>query len=628
MRISIYFIFVLLFFVACEALDGNVGPEPFSPKGTISGAIVDIATQKPLERVIVALNYPQEGERDTSITDSKGRFVFKDVPVVMEGTAIAEDTDVVLTNFPYGLYVDLSNQPEYRDNYYIQLFNLAFESTESGGAAVDLISNLVLPLGKQNSTVNGTILDPVTNEPVDSAIVEMFLSDDFTDFAFYTEVKLAEVATSSNGSFSFNGVEQATDVYFKVTKLDDVTNQISFTTDDYSIPASIEPNTVDLGIFRPFGADNSIDFYVTSVSPNDDSDLTFGQVSFSVTFNKPFALTEYTRTDLGFGNGTIIDDIYLFETGSKAKRADGSFELDITYSTDMKSIIITPTEELEDGKYYTFTMVDALDNLVDGYNNSLRFGSNFPFSDSFTAGIIPFSTGDNNALPNIPTLNANSDDLSIINYNGGNVRFSIPLNESNTPLAYYEVFESDNGAPFTFAGNLDIESRNNFGEILFSYGVGALYETGYLNQPISGKNVQIKVRAVSKNLQRSGYSNTITIEDKEDPDVSGVSIVRDGADTLGIQITFSEPMDYQLTNQVSNFTIERDSQGNGNFSEVNGAILSIENDSFRNSETPGATVITILFATDYDYQVGDVIVVDREVADLNGNVIDENRRTF
>lgn len=619
-------------FDACS--DHSVDIESSKPTGSITGIIVDKATSEPLSNVDVTLAYanPDENDEEQYIrtTDESGRFIFKNIPVNGNGGGFSfdleeDDLDLSLgssSNYPYSLMLDMSSHEDYRPFMLFDDIKLNFAGAGgiagTTGIAENLVSSVVIPIGKLNASIKGKVLTSMTNEPIAEARVEAYLDDGYEGFDSADDILIQTGQTDASGRFTLNNLDESSEIYLRIKKDIDEDNRINVKTDTYDLMASAgEENTLlDVGNIIASPVNSGSAFIVTGVSVEDGSLITPENVEFEFQFNKSVKQNPYTSTNHSFGvnSGTVIDDIFLEATDTRAKIGD-QYELSLSWNDNFDQLTISVNEELPDGYKFKLDATAALAAFTDEHNAGLYFDMDTPFSGMADAGIVDFVTEGNASTPSVPQLFANFNEE--VDYTGVPVELVSVVDETDVDVAYVEIYRKIGDENFTRIEAVDDWFAD---QIRYNTNTDLLVESrsGGINYDKSIE-VSYKVRAVSINLKRSNFSQVITLRD-----VMGPRILSADYSTIGapdgkayIYVQFSEPM---------------------RFSSSGGELFNPANYSFRdwNDQTKQIADVSVEVYDFDDYIVrmeipagvidlnSDKILVGSNVVDLAGNGVSQD----
>lgn len=550
---------ILLICNGCDALSGD-DDEDNILTGTVSGLVIDASTSEPIANVIIRLSNIDDNFEDSVLTNQSGRFSIKNVPVNSAQIVISGDEDsesIEIGNFPYSLHIEMPDGTPYRPNYAFYPIFLTFSATNGDGNVDNLVSSALLSIPKRNVTVKGKLLDNSNREPISGITVHAYTSSFFVDLLDFgveidNEIFLGETSTASNGDFQFDALEQGSKIYFKYIDRTDSTKVIDGQSITYELPftESGEAYTKNIGEIFTSDTDKSSAFYVSdiSVEEGDDIEVSSG-MNFIFSFSKPVKQTNYTDDSVPFdiGSGTMIDDIFLFETSTKAKDANGNYEIDVEWTSDFKKLTITPIDQMLEAYEYQLNTSDFLTIITDNEDNILTYNSSTFAQSREEAGIIDFTTAGDAQSPANPVLSVMPYD---INWNGGNVTFMWDVETSGPEISYYEIYTKKDGINFTKSNTVDVsDAFNNEIEFTTSTGILNIKEQSTFDTSVS---FDLKVKAVSNNLVKSNFSNTISVNDNIEPGLTNASY--SNSDST-ITATFSEPMDFGTLENISRYQI-------------------------------------------------------------------------
>ncbi|MEX0845175.1 MAG: carboxypeptidase-like regulatory domain-containing protein [Balneolaceae bacterium] len=616
---SIVAFLILLSLNNCDNSASSGGTDEL--KGTVSGLVVDASSSVPIAGATIRLSYIDEDFVDSVVTNQSGRFSIKDVPVNSAQIKISDDDDdasVEFGNYPYSLHIEMPDGQPYRSQYVFYPIFLTFSATGGDGNIDNLVSSILLPISKRNVTVTGKILDSDTHTPVSGLRVQAYTDSFFGDaldlgIGFDNEILLSETTTQTNGQFQFDAIEQGSDIYFKYLDRADSTRIIDGQSPTYSLPFtdSGEAYTKDVGEIYTSATDHSSIFYISEINleNGDDIDINSG-VSFQYNFSKPVKQTNYTDDTVPFdiNSGTMIDDILLFEVSSKAKDADGNYEIDVEWSNDYKTLTITPIDQMLDAYNYRLNTSAFLSTITDNEDNSLTYNSSTFVQSAAEAGVIDFSTTGDESAPANPNVSVRPYTL---NWDGGDVTLRWTVSTSGAEIAYYEVYTRKDDINFTKMGTIDASTAfNNVVEANIATGLLVKREQSSYDTPVS---LEIKLKAVSKNLVKSNFSNTVTISDNVKPGLQSAGY--SNADST-ITATFSEPMDFETLENTSRYQII------DNFGDP---VQDISITDIRLVfSTNGITQVELHLSEQNNTVTNFRLIVATSITDINGNGMDNN----
>lgn len=618
-------------------------PEQFDAVGTIQGTIIDKASGEALSDVAVSLNFSPEGGEPSVISDTAdgdGTFSFTGVPVNTDAKTYLNAGDA---NSPYTLRITAENHENYRDLYRYNA-NLSFESTGGDGAATNLVSDVTVPLAEQAVTLMGK-----AHTSSDAVLADVKVKLYHLNFnpiingnsMTQTDMLVDSTTTGSDGGFEFTGVEEKSNVMLKFIDDSDPSEVINYSTNVNDLPSADGSATPkrDVGVIQVTSSNQSGALYLASVTPEPGSDVGTDTM-FTYVFNRPIAENEYTRTDLGFGNGTIIDDIHFTDNGMK--KAPGDVEFSVSYGKTRDTLIINPEEStMEDASEYELDVRNAFgnDKFVDEYGNDLTYGaSDYSSGDVET---LDFSTNDNNSKPHTPSISVDSE-TNDVDWGGSffeDMTVTWDVSDDPAEVKAYEVYASKNGGAYRYFMTIDRDnasygkieqefdavsqpSSDDFGEPNNNSFDNNLLVVDETATPVDQSNTyEIKVRAVSSNLVEGDFSDPVSFEDVVKPEVDDVTQGTAGQNEEDVlYVEFSEPMDKPSAETASEYSTD------------SGSSIDITNISYDlngiNNPADGLTYdlkITVNSAS--NLSSGSTLTVSSNVTDLNGNGMDSNDNT-
>lgn len=622
MKHLFYSIIAILFVVNLTSCDDSTSSDNNEMRGTVSGLVVDASSNEPISGVTIRLSYINEDFVDSAVTNQTGRFAINDVPVNGAQIRLSGDDDDDISgeigNFPYSLHLEIPGSQPYRSQYVFYPIFLNFSATSGDGNVDDLVSSILLPISKRNVTVNGRILDANTREPVTGLTVRAYTNSLFGNgldigLEVNGEVFLGETSTQNNGHFQFDAIEQGSSIYFKFVDRSDSTRIIDGQSASFPLPFtdSGEGYTKDVGEIYTTNTDRSGVFYISNINIENGDDIDISSdIQFVYNFSKPVNQTNYTNDTAPFdvNSGTMIDDILLFEVGSKAKDADGNYEIDLEWSDDFRTLTISPIDELMDAYNYRLNTSAFLNQITDNEDNSLTYNSSTFVQSATEAGIIDFSTSGDTRTPSNPNIAVQSYS---IDWNGGNANLRWAVNTSGAEIAHYEVYTRKDDINFTKTSTIDVSQA--FDDVIqtsISTGLLVKKEQSTYDTPVS---LDVKLKAVSKNLVKSTFSNTVSISDNVKPGLESASY--NNADST-ITAEFSEPMDFQSLKNTSRYQIV------DNFGDVIEDV-SITDTRLVYSEN-GITEVELQLSEENNNVTNHRLIVATSITDLTGNGVDND----
>lgn len=629
-----------VFAVGMVGCDSGPAPSYDDLTGTISGQVVDNATSEPIEGAsitVAAGSLNTDGATFSATTDANGQFTISDVPV----TRGADNSETTSTT--YGIRVE-PNDDTYRDAYRGEV-ELRFDN--QGTSAVEgLVANMTFPLSKTNGTVSGRALyndTPLSNAElgfVQQLPVQFDADGNPTQTA---SIRTTTTTTDSEGYFTFEDAEVGANFNIEVLIQDGATSIGGGT-----VPAG-EEASVELG-------DMDVQFQVeplkiTSVTPAPESDVATTDTSITIAFNRPVVDNQYTSDQL-------VNDLFLWPSTAKSAkdlRPDDTLPIEISFDSTRTELTVTPNESLEDGFIYSF-------NGTSGFSdNHFTDAYGIPVNNT-SPGNFNFSVGIDNAAPATPDVSFQdgyAPGLDYPNFDSQvNADMVLTVDNSKAEVKGYEVYartqnmradrtgesgqfkQVDDVSPSTSAfdqsdGIVPASEAEMDGtlEIFADINDGTFYED---DRPLSAKDgsygaIELKVRAVSINNERSDFSDVIAVGDSTQPQVvtaTATDTDSDGTDDI-ITVEFTEALDAGTASNVDRYTLMR----SGSPSGLLDSVVSVNNVKARNQSGSNRTEVVI--SVTGNVNAGDELIVDdastsNPVNDLAGNGVNPsaNSHTF
>ncbi len=536
--------------VGCSLFQENDKPETTS--ADIGGLIIDGVSNETLSNVIIQLTYSDNEVVFIDTTDASGRFFFTDVPI--SGGTSQDTTSSTTITGTYGFSITQAN-PVYRSK--VVLYPVTLNFLGKTGKSNNASANVVIPLYKNNIKLTGVLVDQNDGVPVKGVLATLYAkgsaSQNGSGFRTNADVILDTTITQIDGKFSFEKIEQGITTFIRFQSLDELSD-ISIQTDEINIPVSSSDNETEYNFGSVSVNSGKVcpPFEFTGLTVDDGDDLNLNEsIAFKFRFSSPVKQSRFTRTDYEFGtkSGTMIDSVYLKEIQTKAvAKVGNNYEVKVAWNTDFTELTITSTDVFKDAYFYSldlrsvFNSVHFTDELCQPLTATC-FRSEDECSDcereTQEVAFITFSTFKNTATPNTPVFafNPNSGSPSL-NYIGGTSNFQVTINNTNAPVAYYEVYRKVEGENAELVDKSFVKDDEWFGYVRFSASTGS-FITGSQTAFNKAVSVEFYVKAVSENLKVSAKSNSLVIQDNVQPGLR--SSVYSAVDS-SVTVTFSEPM--------------------------------------------------------------------------------------
>ena len=605
-----HFIIVSIIMVLFGCKENSTTPtEPLVPsygsQGTITGLIKDRVTNNPVVGAVISLGY--DGEVHRVVSDTAGAFSFSHVPIgqVVNGNSILSGTytaSISLVN-----YNAAQTDPNLRyRNFYYSPVTVIFTSHTQGDSLsiVDVVGSLLLQISHLNTSLAGQVVDQ-NMQSVANATVYLF------DATVTPNILLNQTQTTSDGMYHFDHIDNGLSVNIKALSSDGswqgtlpymLTLPANLNTD--SLRSQV---TVERIMIKP---SDDVSPYVISISPENNADVDLTNFQIVYTFSEPVKQTAYTRTDLGAGNHTMIDDIVLTYIG--LKKTEGVIPFTAQWNSTYTQLTVVPSTSLMvgSGKY----SIDMRSVFSSGKIQDLA--GNFLANNSSITGdfeLLQFTTNGNSPTPNAPqVIRRNIAGLfTTLDFNGGTV--GLQWNNDNNARSY-NIYRSVNDGGFELL-------QQDFYGLQFTNYTGSLVIPTSASDPWKAGSVRYLVRAVSKDLIESPSSNIITVTDEVKPRLAGVTgpISAGTTNVWNYTLHFSEPMILAGMENVNNYS----------FSDTVHVGFTINKADYLGN-TGGQYDVQLTVTTSAALPAHYVLFIGNGITDLAGNIMDQtaNNRAY
>ncbi len=609
MRTPLLILLVIALLTAAGCVTESTGPEADEGAGqtilraTITGKIIDFCTNRAVEGAVISVGY--DGGVARVVSDSSGSFSFGDVPVsryeVLNGQLVANDIYVVTASLVNYNQKQTSAATRYRD-YYYATSRVTYTSASDSSGVMGLIGSVNFAISELNSQITGTVVDK-DMQPVSGAIVTLF------DNTIVPGAVLQQAITSASGGFVFNNVDNGIVVAISAQSADgslqgNLAGGLAMTC---NLPSDSLRAHVLTERIRITAADNVAPF-VISISPQNGADVSpTAQVVY--VFSEPIRQTPYTRTDLGVGHGTIVDDLVLTYVSMKK----GALRLPITVSwnSSYTQLSVTSSDIVGSAKY-TFDFTTAATKLQDRAGNALV--NNTSLTGDFE--VLNFTTAGGSALPGAPVLSRRliGGLYADLDFTGGTV--SLTWSPDAAARSYNIYRKSGEGAFELIAQNVYGLQYNDTAPALV-----APYNPGLgQRDPLASAPVRYIVYGVSRDLALGPPSNSVTVADAVKPLlITGTRGAAVSTLVYPFTLQFSEPLSKVPAEVTTNYT----------FSNTGGVTYTVQRADYLGWQ--GASyVVRLTVSASATPVAGAVLTISNNVVDLSGNSIDSaaNSQTF
>jgi hypothetical protein len=595
-----------VFVVGCKKEDTTTNVNSVAATmstGTISGVIKDAWTAVPVKGAIISLAY--NGSVSSVTSDAAGGFSFSNVPV--ENTD--DNNKPYVARAQYTLTVSLvdynkaqSDSTKRYRNYYYDTVIVSYSSVKNDTTGIyGLVGTTVVNVAQLNTTISGTVVN-ANLQPVANAIVYLY------DQSITPGVIIGQTTSGANGTYTFSQVDNGITVNISAVSSDGTLRgalstyyALASNRTSYTLNASTASEVIKLTNA------NNVSPFVYQITPSNNADVASG-TPIVYSFTAPIKQTAYTRTDLGLGYSTILDDIVL--TYSGLKKIAGATTFTVAWNSTYTTLTITPTNLVSSAKY-SISVTTALGKLTD--NSGLAVVNNAALTGDFET--LYFTVAGNTTVTGAPSLTRRmiTGVYSVLDYNGGVVGLEWT---SVTNARSYNIYRCINGGSYElYRTNIyNLQDTVSTGSLVFPIGV---------NNPMSAVSVNFKVTAVSKDLvEGTTSSNIITVSDGVLPVIS--SAVSTLAASKTINIYFSEPLIQGAAETVGNYTLKD--------TATTPVIFTIAQASYLGYTASGYRVLLSVSASSATLPTHTFLTVSQSVTDLNGNAMDttlsRNKYTF
>jgi len=573
--------------------NSNVLPT-YVPTGTITGVIRDHCTYAAIKGAILSLSY--NGSVTSVVSDDAGQFSFDNVPAgqfkVISGSVVATGTYTVTASLvDYNKSVSDTTQ-RYR-NYYYNTVTITFTSLVPGDSlgVQGLVGSILFDISQLNTTITGQVVDEKM-QPVQSALVGL------VDLSITPGVILQQTRTDAYGNYTFQAVDNGITVGIAARSSDGKY--------EGSIPASlsIPCNLLNQPLRSEVNAERiqlqwayDVPPYVVDISPKNNADVSPSDLAIVYTFSVPIKQTPYTRTDLGEGHGTILDDITVSYLGMK--KSAGAVTKTVEWNSSMTQLTIHPSGIVGSARY-SITVSGALPKLQNEAGLAVVNNTNI-IGDFETLNL---TTAGGSALPGAPVLSRRlvTNVYSKLDYNGGVV--SLEWN-SDANARSYNLYRKIGDGPFELI-------HKNVYSLIDTNATGMLVFPAS-NNPLKALNIQYQVRGVSKDLVEGPASNTITVVDEVQPSLVNTTTSNIATRQYVFTLQFSGPLTISSAENISNYSIQN--PDTVVFAKQQAVYIGYNAGNYE-------VALSVSISNGDNLPAGFSILVGNSVVDLAGNSID------
>ncbi|MDO9548011.1 MAG: carboxypeptidase regulatory-like domain-containing protein [Candidatus Marinimicrobia bacterium] len=610
-QLSMFIVVLLLctiVFLGCSQDDDNpLSAEEtelptYQPKGTITGVIKDVCTSEAIKGAVLSLSY--NGTVTTVKSNSAGQFSFGNVPAgqfkVMSGAIMATGTYTITASL-VDYNKSLSDTTKRYRNYYYSTVTITFTSLVPGDSlgVSGLVGSVVFNISQLNTTIVGQVVDEKM-QPVASAYVIL------GDLSITPGVILKQTQTDVDGNYRFTDIDNGISVAIMARSADG--KYEGGLPSSLSLPCNLMYDSLRSRVTAEriqLHWANDVAPYVIDITPQNNSDVSHSGLEIIYTFSVPIKQTPYTRTDLGRGHGTILDDIVISYLG--LKKSTGTINSDVSWNTTMTQLTIHPSNVVGSAKY-SIDVRHALPKLED--EAGLNVVNNTNIIGDFE--VLNFTTAGQSTIPAAPVLSRRivAGIYEQLDYDGGIV--SLEWN-SDPDARSYNLYRQIGNGPFELI-NPDVFS-------LIVTNMTGMLVTPAINDPLSALTVKYQVRAVSKDLVEGPSSNTITASDGISPSLINALVTNIAMQRYQIRLRFSEPLSISAIENVDNYFVQ--DPDTVVFVKEQAAYIGYNagNDCYE-------VLLTVSISNGENLPAGFSLRIGSGVVDLAGNSIDNTADTY
>lgn len=598
-------LFILLLFVSlagCSKESSTPLSPVVQPNGSITGVIKNSITGEPVASALISIGY--NGSVQSVTTDNSGAFSFANVPVgqyqVLSGSTVASGT-YTLTVSLVGYNSSQTDSTKRYRNYYYNTVKVIFTSAVDSISDAGLVGSVVFNISYLNTTVKGQVVDE-NMQPVANSLVTL------VDETINPGVAIAQTSTGADGSYLFSQVDNGITVNIKAVSQN---GQLQGSLPAFfPLPANITLDSLRTGVTAEqimITPANDVNPFVINITPENNSDVSPGNLQIVYTFSEPIKQNEYTRVDANtpLGNNTMVDDIVFSYLGMK--KSTDAFGFSASWNPSFSQLTITPIGIVPSARY-------SID--VSKVFKSLQFtdaaGKQMKDNDKITGDFdaLNFTTEGASPVPLAPNVTRRyvPGSFGKLDYNGGTVGLEWNYDAS---ARSYNIYKSVDGNPYQLL-------QSDFVGVQFSDNSGSLVVPPGANDPFTAGKVSYIVRGVSRDLVEGAASVAVDVVDEINPRLSGASVAPAGTKLWTYTLHFSEPINIATAENVNYYV----------FADTSGVKFTVTAANYLGF-SGGSYVVELSVSTTAVPAAGYTLTVVG-VTDLYGNGMDQtaNNKTF
>ena len=570
-------------------------------RATITGKIVDMCTGQAIAGAVMSVGY--DGGVSSTTSDASGSYSFGNVPVsryeTVGGNIVSHDNYTITASLVNYNHSQTDTSKRYRDFYY-HISTLTYTNGADSANAIGLIGSVYFSITELRSVIQGKIVDQ-DNQPVPSAIVTLY------DQTIIPGAVIRQARTDANGDYHFVGVDNGITVSISAMSSDGSLSGSLLAA--LALPCNLPTDSIRSQVIAErimITPKDNVAPTVISTSPANNADVDPATAQIVYTFSEPIKQTPYTRTDLGIGHATIVDDIHVTYVSLKKAAADVGFSAQ--WNSSFTQLQITP-RGLVGSANYTFNFVTAAGKLQDLSGNALA--NNLRLTGDFE--VLNFTTAGTSPIPSAPVLSRRLiPGLYVdLNFTGGTVSLEWPSDANARSFNVYR--QVGTGSSELLASAVLATQYVDVAPALvtpYNAGLG-------IRDPMRAQTVQYTVRGVSRDLVEGAASNAIAVSDAVKPQLTNAGRAFLVTNSYSFTLSFNEPLPTGVSENVTNYT----------FSNTGGVTYTISRADYL-GYSAGSYIVRLTVATSAVPVAGAVLTIGSNITDMAGNAIDSAFNSF
>ncbi len=493
---------------------GTPNPDEFTPKGTVTGVLVDACTNDPIANAVVYIMDKK------AVTNSVGVFTIKNVPantavgnepanstILPVGSGTSLLSNVLNSWDTYNVVIDLSSVNAAREKAGLTLYpNIAYSAVQvsytSLGESSDLaagssnetnhdtpvdgfVANIKPMVGKLAADLNIQAVSGIDSTPLSGATIQLISLSPIDGFSAANNATgdlvntIATATTNSEGKASFTAVETKHVFYAKVTWTDPVTGHVWTGREGIgpngaltSVPVvwtECDGTTTNFYLAGPnpaiplYDASDNVDFVdpaVVSVTPANLSDIAPSDpgetTSVVFTFSEILKPTQYLLNTDATSTTGIYQDVDVNYMGPKASNIAHT----MAWDDPAKPQVLTISFATAASSKYTVDISALVGNanVTDLNGNTITSATNTVVNFTTEGGadvdapaVTKFGSANETRIDWLPVANAYAYRIYVARTIDGVTSSYLVADE--TPTTTYSIENSDLFAAGPPAGN-------------------------------------------------------------------------------------------------------------------------------------------------------------------------------